>query len=130
MTDPALHLKLQWGAVHQADKDLADLRRLGIEETHPVYQKAWQARGAALAQIGHVKPRVQAWVMDWATWSPTRVRLMEDTELGFVAVIKAYEGAVPIYKRVSAEVAAAIIKEEVSPELREELLTPVEYYGE
>lgn len=130
MARPEVHLKMHWAQVHKAEEDLATLQRLGVEETHPAYQKAWLARGEALAKVGYQHPRVQAWLVDWATWSPTLIRLMEDTELGFVAVVKAYEGAIPIYKRVSDEVAVAIINKEVTPELEKELLAPDPYLGE
>ena len=119
-----------WYQVHKAEADLDTLRRLTVEETHPAYQRAWQARGEALGKVGYKSPRIQAWLIDWATYSPTLIRLIEDTELGFVAVVKAHKGAAPIYKLVSNEVAVAIIKGEVTPKLEKELLTPVEYYGE
>ena len=119
-----------WYQVHKAEEDLATLRRLGVEETHPAYQRAWAARGKALANVGYKRPRTQAWLVDWATYSPTLIRLMEDTELGFVAVVKAHKGAPPVYKRVSGEVAVAIIKGEVTPELERDLLAPDEYLGE
>lgn len=127
---PSTSTKYQWGQVHQAEEDLATLRRLTVEETHPAYQKAWRARGKALAQVGYKRPRVQAWLVDWATYSPTLIRLMEDTEFGFIAVVKAHEGAAPLYKRVSGEVAVAIIKGEVTPEMEKYLLTPDPYLGE
>jgi len=119
-----------WYQVRKVEGDLETLRRLGVEETHPAYQALFAERGKALANVGYKAPRTQAWVMDWATWSPTLVRLMEDTELGFVAVVKAFKGAPPVYKRVSGEVAVAIIKGEVTPELKEALLKPDDYLGE
>jgi len=119
-----------WRQVQQADRDLATLRRLGVDETHPAYKEAWRTRGEALAKVGYKVTKTPAYVMDWATWSPVRIRLGYEPGYGFFIVAKEKPGALPSYKSVSVETAAVIIKEEVTPDLLKELLAPDEYIGE
>lgn len=119
-----------WYQVHTAEEDLATLRRLDVEETHPAYQRVWAQRGAALAKVGYKAPKVSDWLINWASYSPERIRLGRDPEYGWFIAAREKPDAPITYKHVSAEIAVAIIKEEVTPELVKELAKPEEYYGE
>lgn len=119
-----------WGQVNTADRALGDLERLGLGPGTEAYDAVWAKRGSLLAQIGRKFPRVDYSLSIWREFSPQRIRVWFDPEFGFNAEIREKPGAPPTYKLVSAELAVAIIRDEVTPELKERLLAPDEYLGE
>ena len=127
---PSTSTKHKRFQVQKAEDDLAILKRLGVLETDPAYQRLLQQQGAALATIGFKTPKVPDWLRDWATYSPSRIRLGHDPEYGWFIAAREKPGAPLIYKIVNDETAAAIIKDEVTPEMERELFTPDEYLGE
>ena len=130
MSTPKEHLRFQWDEVHRAEDDLATLERLGVSTTDPAYVKLSKEVGAALAKVGTVVSR-DTLLLAWSFgFSPGIIKIWHDGDAGFVSEARVKAGAPPVYKKVSAEVAAIIIKREVTPELEKELMTPVEYYGE
>ncbi len=130
MSTPEEHLRMQWDEVHKADADLATLRRLGVLETDPAYASLWGARGAALAKVGTVLPR-DTILLAWSFgFSPGIIKVWHDGDAGWVSEARVRPDAPPVYKKVSDEVAVAIIKKEVTPELEKVLMTPDPYEGE
>jgi len=121
---------IYWQQVHEVERALDVMRKYGVPETSEAYQTLWGERGELLSKVGVKSGRVADWIMDWATWSPARVRLGHDPEFGWFAVAIEKPGAPPIYHRVSDEEAMAILKNQVTPELKQRLLTPDEYLGE
>ena len=59
-------------------------------------------------------------------FSPGTITLWHDNESGWMSEARTRPGAAPVYKSVSDEVAMAILKKEVTPELEVTLLTPDE----
>ena len=130
MSTPKEHLRFQWDEVHRAEDDLATLTRLGVLETDPVYVRLEAERGAALAKVGTVLPR-DTILLAWSFgFSPGIIKIWHDGDAGWVSEARVKPGAPPVYKKVSDEVAVAIIKKEVTPELEKELMTPDPYLGE
>jgi len=119
-----------WQQIRTADRALGDLERLGLGPGTEAYEAVWRQRGALLAEVGMKFPRIDYTLSMWREFSPQRIRVWFDPEFGFNAEIRERPGAPPTYKLVSAEAAAAIIKDEVTPELKERLLAPDEYLGE
>ena len=119
-----------WQQVRTADRALRDLDRLGLGPGTDAYNAVWSQRGALLAEIGRKFPRIDYSLSMWKEFSPQRIRVWFDPEFGFNAEIREKPGAPPTYKMVPAEVAAAIIKDEVTPELKAQLMAPDEYLGE
>ena len=119
-----------WQQIRTAERALGDLEKLGLGPGTEAYEAVWHQRGALLAEVGRKFPRVDFTLSMWRELSPQRIRAWFDPEFGFMAEIRASPGAPPVYKMVSAEVAVAIIKDEVTPELKETLLAPDEYLGE
>lgn len=119
-----------WRQIGEVEGALETMSRYGIAETDPAYQSLYRQRGALLAQVGQKFPRVDYSLSMWREFSPQRVRVWFDPEFGFNAEIREKPGAPPTYKLVSGEVAAAIIKDEVTPEMKAQLMAPDEYLGE
>ena len=62
--------------------------------------------------------------------SPGEIKLWHDAECGWFTEAREHPGATPVYHYISDEVAASIIKGELSKELEAELMKPDEYLGE
>lgn len=144
--------KYGWRQVHQAEDDLATLRRLGIEETHPAYQRVWEQREAALATIGYKVPkpvtaithvevlsRLHALGLVYAGASPgftieelkdAVVTIWRDAEEGWMSEARFKTKGKPIYRSLTLEEAVAFIKGEESGELIAKVFMEEEYYGE
>ena len=119
-----------WQQVNTADRAMRDLERLGLGPGTEAYDAVWRQRGALIAEIGRKFPRVDYTLSMWREFSPQRIRVWFDPEFGFNVEIRIRPGTPPTYKLVSAEMAVAVIKGEVTPELKERLLAPDEYLGE
>ena len=119
-----------WQQVHTADRALADLERLGLGPGTEAYGAVLAKRGELMATIGYKFPRVP---MMWGVplyLSPSYLRAWLDPEVGWMVEAREKPGASSVYRSVPAEVAVAIIKGEVTPELKMALLEPDEYLGE
>ena len=119
-----------WQQIQRLDKSLGSMRVSGILTTAGPYQELYALRGKLMAQIGFKFPREITQLMRLIGLSPGTITLWHDIESGFMSEARARPGAPPVYKRVSDEVAMAILKKEVTKELEAELLTPDEYLGE
>lgn len=119
-----------WQQVRTADRALAQLEQLGLGPGTEAYQAVWGKRGEVLAQIGLKFPRVDYSLSVWREFSPERVRAWFDPEFGFMVEVRTAPTAAPRYKMVTPEVAVAVIKGELTPELKAQLLMPDEYLGE
>ena len=119
-----------WQQVHETDRALDALRLHGISELSDAYRAVSNVRGRLMAQVGIKFPRITTLLIKLFGLSPGTISLWHDVESGWMSEARARPGAPPVYKRVSDEVAAAILKREVTPELEAQLLTPDEYLGE
>ena len=122
--------KYSYNMVNEIDRALSTMRKFGIPEVSEAYQKLYGVRGKLLAQIGFKFPRPLSLLAKLVGLSPGEVRVWHDAESGWFAEARAKPGAPPVYHHVTDEVAMAILKKEVTPELETELLTPDEYLGE
>lgn len=119
-----------WQQIQRLDESLRSMRVHGILPTSGPYQELYSLRGKLMAQIGFKFPREITMLLKLVGLSPGTITLWHDVESGFMSEARAYPDAPPVYKRVSDEIAMAILKKEVPPELEAELLTPDEYLGE
>lgn len=119
-----------WQQIGELEKALGTMRRFGIEETDPAYQALFGKRGALLVQVGRKFPRSAMQLRLIPGFSPGVISLWHDVESGFFAEARVTPRAPPVYRAVSDEVAMAILKKEVTPELEKELMTPDPYIGE
>jgi len=121
---------MQWDEVHRVERDLATLKRLGVLETDPAYTTLWGERATALAKVGTVMPRDTIQLAFSFGFSPGSIKLWHDGDAGWVSEARVRPGAPPVYRKVSDEVAVALIKKEITPELELVLMTPDPYTGE
>lgn len=121
---------IYWKQVRVIEKAISDMDT-GILPYSAEYHGILVAkRGSILAQIGYKFPREGFDLMPTSFFSPESFRAMLDIEIGYVVVARKSPKAPPIYHTVSAEEAGAVMRLEISPELKEKLLTPEDYYGE
>lgn len=141
-----------WQQFKTVERDLASLRRLTVEESHPAYQALWKQRGALLARVGEKLPRVtipitheevlgrlHALGLEYAGASPgftaeelekAVVKVWYDIEESWFAEARFKPGSPPIYRSLTAEEAVSFIKHEETPALIARVFTEDEYYGE
>jgi len=119
-----------WQQIHEVERALTTMERFGISTTDPAYLALSGQRGSLLAQVGTKFPRTFFQVAKSFGMSPGVITLWEDVESGWMSEARARPGAPPVYHYVSDEVAMAILKREVTPELEKFLMTPDPYIGE
>jgi len=106
------------------------LRHSGLGHGTTPFDTLWELRGKIYAKIGIKYPRTLSQLIRLFGFSPGTIALWHDVESGWMSEARERPGAPPIYKRVSDEVAIAILKREITPELEATLLTPDDYLGE
>ena len=119
-----------WQQVHEVDRALDALRLHGIPVLSDAYKLIYGTRAKLLKQVGIKFPRTVTQLIKLIGLAPGTISLWHDVESGWMSEARARPGAPPVYKRVSDDVAAAILKKELTKELEEELLTPDPYQGE
>jgi len=119
-----------WSQVQELDRAMSSLRRLGIPDTSDPFKALYSLRGQLMAQVGIKFPRTVTQLIKLIGFSPGSISLWHDVESGWMSEARARPGAPPVYKSVSDEVAVAILKHEITPELEKVLLTPDPYLGE
>jgi len=130
MSEPDEHITSQWDEFSKLESQLNMMRRWGVSELDPGFQALFRARGAALAKVGLMMPRLPTLITLLAALSPGEITLFADAEIGWLVEARAKPGAPPVYKYVSDEIAEKIVKGEITHELEEELMTPDTYIGE
>ena len=106
------------------------MRKFRIPEISPAYQQLYSLRGKLLKQVGFKYPRIVTSLLRLVALSPGRITLWHDVESGWMSEARVRPGAPPVYRAVSDEVAMALLKEELTHELEQVLMTPDPYIGE
>jgi len=119
-----------WQQVHTIETAMSELEKVGFGPGTPAYEALSGKRGGILKTIGTKFPRETYPVLSRLYLSPESVQLWFDAESGWFSEARAKPGAPPIYHHVSDEVAIALLKKEVTPELKKYLMTPDPYIGE
>jgi len=130
VSSPSEHLSFQYAELNRFSEQLDMMRRWGVSESDPGFQRLLEARGAAMGKLGLLQPRTTALALFIPGLSPGEVKLWADAEIGWMTEARVKPGAPPVYKYVSDEVAEKIVKGELTHELEEELMTPDPYLGE
>lgn len=112
-----------WQQVKEIDRAMATLKRFGLDQT-PAFGQLFSIKGKLMAQVGFKFPRGITLLLKLVGFSPGEFRLWHDAEAGWMSEARARPGAPPVYKAASDEVAMAILKRELTPELEAQLLTP------
>lgn len=119
-----------WEAIGQLDKSLRSLRTHGIGPGFRAYEELFRIRGRIFGQIGFKFPREVNLILRLAGLSPGSILLWHDVESGWMTEARVRPGAPAVYRSVTDDVAAALLKGELTHELELELMTPDDYYGE
>ena len=106
------------------------MRKFGIPELSDAYQILAGARIDLLGKMGIKIPRTILQIVRLVGFSPGIIALWHDVEAGWMTETRARPGALPVYKKASDEVAMAILKHDISDELKKDLFTPDPYIGE
>lgn len=122
--------KYQQQQVSTLDAALGRLELKGIMPGVPGYDEIAKLRGKLLSQMGFRVPRSTLSIIQLVGLSPGEIRVWFDVELGWISEARERAGALPVLKIISDDVAAALIKGELTHELEKELLTPDTYVGE
>ena len=130
MSTPTEHLKFQWAELHKIDEQLGMMRHWGVLESDPGFLRLLNVRGAAMGKLGLRLPRITTLVTTLLGLSPGELKLWADAELGWMVEAREKPGAPPVYRSVTDEIARALLKGELTHELEESLMAPVDYYGE
>lgn len=116
--------------VLEIDRALSTMRRFGIPEVSDAYQQLYSLRGKLIGQIGYKFPTPISLIAKLVGLSPGIIKVWHHAESGWMAEARVTPGAPPVYRAVTDEVAMMILKEELTPELHDYLLTPDPYIGE
>lgn len=119
-----------WSQIRELDRALGTMRRFGIPEVSDAFRELTSLRGKLIKQVGFKYPRIITQLVKLIGLSPGVISVWHDIESGWMSEARVKPGAPPVYKSVSDEVAMAILKREVTPELEKELMTPDPYIGE
>jgi len=119
-----------WTQIRELERTLGSLRQFGILETSDAYRQLNALRGKLMKQVGFKFPRALTLVTKLAGLSPGVLKLFHDVESGFMSEARAKPGAPPVYHYMDYELAATILKGELTHEQFEQLVTPDDYTGE
>jgi len=121
--------KYNWDQVNELSRALRSLERLGLDQS-PAFKELNALRGKIIKQIGFKFPRVPSVLAVIAGLSPGSIKVWHDAESGFYSEARVDAHAPPVYRKISDEVAATILKGELTHELEDVLMKPDEYLGE
>lgn len=119
-----------YSQIRELERALGTMRKFRIPEISPAYQQLYSLRGKLLKQVGFKYPRIVTSLLRLVALSPGRITLWHDVESGWMSEARVRPGAPPVYRAVSDEVAMALLKEELTHELEQVLMTPDPYIGE
>jgi len=122
--------KYHYRQLQEVDRAMSALRLRGIPITNPAMSGLSAIRGKLLAQIGIKYPRVISLLAKIIALSPGSIKLWHDVESGWMTEARRKPGAPPVYRSVDDDVAAMLVRGEMTHELEESLMTPDEYIGE
>jgi hypothetical protein len=121
---------VKWQQIGELDRALGVLRRAGLGPGAEIYNQLYSLRGRVFAQVGFKYPRTVSLLLKLIGLSPGTIKLWHDVESGWLAEARRTPSAPPVYKYVSDDIAAKILKKELTHELEEFLMTPDTYAGE
>lgn len=130
MSRPEVHLKYQDAQLDRLSATRIKMLLEGIPETSTPFKAVDKAFWGLLENRGYNVPRSVFAVAKMYGFSPGTITLWMDAESGWMTEARVKPGAPPIYRAISDEVAMAILKDELTPELEKELMTPDPYIGE
>jgi hypothetical protein len=123
-------VEYQRSMLNEIERAKSILLKAGYGVIDPPYLNLLRAGRMSLASFGLKVPRPMTLIIKLVGLSPGTITLWHDAESGFFTEARAKEGAPPVYRHVTDEVAIKILKGELTHELEVELMTPDDYIGE
>ncbi len=114
-----------WQQIRELERALGSMSRFGIAIDSDAYRQLSSLRGKLMKQVGFKFPRTISALVKLVGLSPGTLTLWHDVESGWMTEARERPGAPPVYRAVGDDIAMAILKREVTHELKEQLLTPV-----
>ena len=122
--------KYQVRQLGNIDDALGRLRLKGIGPGVPGFDSIYKIRSEVLSKIGYKVPRDMLNIIKLVGLSPGTVTVWFDTETGWFSEARERPGAPPVYHAIDADTAVALVSGELTKELEERLMAPVDYLGE
>jgi len=126
MSEPKDHTAFQFAELQRIDSAIGTLRSLGLSPLDDAFRALTQARGAALGKLGLTAPRTSTLLKVIIGLSPGKLTLFLDAERGWLVEGIIRPGAVPVYHYVGEGLASRILLEDLTPEIKEFLWSPVD----
>jgi len=117
-------------ALASVNKSLRALVQAGFGPLTEPYQAVAKLRNSLLATIGIKVPKPMSLLLTLVGLSPGSVKVWYDGDSGWFTEARERDGAPPVYHHVTDDVAAAILRGELTHELEAFLMKPDEYLGE
>ena len=130
MSKPSEHLRYYHVQLDRIGATRIKMLLEGIPVTSTPFLAVDKAFFGLVKNMGYRVPRSVFAVAKMFGFSPGTITLWMDAESGWMTEAREKPAAPPIYRAVSDEVAFAIMKKEVTPELAAVLMTPDPYLGE
>lgn len=130
MSKPKEHLQFQYAELNKLNEQLQMMQRWGVSSSDLGFMRLLDARGAVMGKLGLRLPRTTTLVKTLFGLSPGSIKLWADAEIGWTTEARTRPGAPPVYRKVSDEIAEKLVKEELTQELHDYLMTPDDYFGE
>lgn len=119
-----------WKQIGELDKTLRGLKVHGLGPGTHAFDEIWRIRGRVFGKMGRKLPREVNLILRLAGLSPGSILLWHDVECGWMTEARAGPGLPAVYRRATDDVAAALLKGELTHELELELMAPDDYIGE
>lgn len=123
-------LRFKWAELDELNRALGVLRKYNILETSDAYKQLLSLRGKLMSQLGLKAPKPTTLLKLLVGLSPGTIKLWHDADYGWFTEATERPGSSPVYRKVTDEVAMAILKDELTHELEATLFTPDDYQGE
>lgn len=124
MTREWEHSKFQHQAASRMQDALNALTRHGVPSNVPSYIKMDRVLNEYRLKIGIRIPRPVTFLLKLIGLSRGVLRLFHDGDMGFLVELREFEGAIPHYRHISDDMGAKIVKEGLTHDEFEALMTP------
>lgn len=120
----------QYRALNEISRTLRVLNRAGFGFGTEPYQAVWRMRGELMGKLGLRTYKAVNILKLLTALSPGSIKLYLDSETGWFTEARKEPGARPVFRKVSDQVAISLLRDELTHELEEVLMTPDDYIGE
>lgn len=117
-------------ALASVNKSLNALTTAGFGPLTEPYRIIARLRNSMMMSLGIKVPKPVSLLLTLAGLSPGSIKVWYDGDHGWFTEAREKDGAPPVYHHVTDDVAAVILRGELTHQLEAELMKPDEYLGE